>query len=343
MNYLNGGIMNTLDEMHSERTGSRVRILLDKVESVYLRALRVLILIIATLMVLFAVWLCLSGVFNMMRSPDSVVVEPAKVEASELTSAKLPERATTASPTAAADPLAQERKFYTDFGKRYFKIYSVSFEPYRQPDDKQLAQNEFMDAYLKPDDRLQAIAGGDVNFQSDKADLEGLLVTMTEAAKLPQTVERLQKYKRAKRVEVSRKVERSRTETRRGWETYSTSCEGWYQDPIGCPVTRTVQVPYTETVKSMELPEGTQSHAEIFQAFQERYFQLLYERRSANAQAAQQERENIEHANIQGEASLVTAMQVLGGFLVLMFFFLLIAIERHQRSIAVQDRPSPTE
>jgi hypothetical protein len=39
-----------------------------------------------------------------------------------------------------------------------------------------------------------------------------------------------------------------------------------------------------------------------------------------------------------GHLSLVTALQIAGGFLVLMFFFLLIAIERHQRRIAAELR-----
>ena len=314
---------------------ARIGSAFDKVESIYLRALRVFILIIATMLVLFATWLCVSGLWGVVRSPDSVIEAPAKVDAAELTSAESPDRTEAGSPNGKRDPGAEYRKFYAEFGRRYFNIYTSLFEPYRQPDDKKLTQNEFIDAYLKPEARVQAIADDGLDFSADKADLENLYLTMNEAATLPQTVERLQKYKKAKRVQTTKKVQRFRAETRRGWDSYSTSCPAWYESPVGCSVMRSVQVPYSETVKVMELPKGTQSHAQIFRAFQDKYFHLLKERRDHNAKAAQDEREGILAANVAGKVSLFTALQVLGGFLVLMFFFLLIAIERHQRRIAV--------
>lgn len=327
--------MEIVDEYDRAALRDRIGSTLDKVESIYLRALRVIILIIATLLVVFATWLCASGLWGVARSPNSVTETPAKVEAAELTSAELPERVEAASSGTKIDPSAEYRRFYADFGRRYFNIYNSLFEPYRQLDDKKLTQNEFTDAYLKPDARIQAIERGDLNFAADKGDLENLFLTMNEAATLPQTVERLQKYKRAKRIPTTKKVQRYRTETRRGWDSYSTSCAAWYETPIGCPVTRSIQVPYTENVKAMELPKGTQSHAQIFRAFQDKYFALLKDRRDQNARAAQEERDGIVAANVAGKVSLFTALQVLGGFLVLMFFFLLIAIERHQRRIAV--------
>ena len=39
----------------------------------------------------------------------------------------------------------------------------------------------------------------------------------------------------------------------------------------------------------------------------------------------------------------MTTLQILGGFLILMFFFLLIAIERHQRRFATTLTPQPAE
>lgn len=100
---------------------------------------------------------------------------------------------------------------------------------------------------------------------------------------------------------------------------------------MGCSVLRTVEIPYTETVKAMEFPKGTQSHAQIFRAFQDRYIFLLRERREDAARQAQMERQDIIQGNIAGWDSLKIALAVVGMFLVLMFFFLLIAIEHHQR------------
>jgi TRAP-type C4-dicarboxylate transport system permease small subunit len=49
------------------------------------------------------------------------------------------------------------------------------------------------------------------------------------------------------------------------------------------------------------------------------------------------ERETIVEGISNGKANLWTALTLTLGFLVLMFFFLLIAIERHQRRFARED------
>ena len=86
----------------------------------------------------------------------------------------------------------------------------------------------------------------------------------------------------------------------------------------------------------MEFPEGTQSHIQIFRAFQDRFFGLLHERRERNRRTAEADRNDILLGIVQGHLSLWDALKILGGFLLLMFFFLLIAIERHQRRMAAQ-------
>ena len=100
------------------------------------------------------------------------------------------------------------------------------------------------------------------------------------------------------------------------------------------------QEPYTDRQCSMQLPEGTQSHLDIFRAFQDRYFDLLTQRRSDNAREAQTQRESILEANQSGREGFWTSLLLAGSFLVLMFFFLLIAIERHQRRRVGAERAS---
>jgi hypothetical protein len=157
---------------------------------------------------------------------------------------------------------------------------------------------------------------------------------MAAAAAEPKGQRRLQRYKAARKVRVERKVQKTRTETRDGWDPYSMSCADWYESPRGCPVRRTVDVPYTETVVSMEFPEGTQSHSQIFRAMQDRFYTLLQQKRDDNAADADARRMQIVIGNARGVESLGTALRIFAGFLALMFFFLLIAIERHQRRIA---------
>lgn len=316
-----------------ERFGSA----LDRVEHVYLRVLRAAILVIATGLLLYAGWLGIWSLWKIAQSPSSVVEQPASVAADELTSAEMPE--TSAVPSGGAggqgpriDP-AQQR-YYADFVRRYYGLFRARFEPFRQAEDKQLTRDQFDDAYINSEERLQQAAKGELDFNEDKGDLEALIAAMGEAAGKAQTRERLQKYKAAKKVKVRNEVQRTRTEIRTGWNSGSMECPNWYNPPIGCPETRSVEVPYTETVYTMQFPEGTQSHLQIFRAFQDRFFTLLRERRESNRAEAARKREEISLGNLMGKVTLWSVLKLLGGFLTLMFFFLLIAIERHQRRIA---------
>ncbi|HEX2764632.1 MAG TPA: hypothetical protein VHM92_12425 [Allosphingosinicella sp.] len=313
----------------AERFGST----LDRIERIYLKALRAAILFLATGLLLYAAWLGVWSLYKISRSPSSVVEQPATVAPDELTDAEMPVRDASAGGPAAGpkvDP-AQQRH-YAGFVSRYHALYQTRFEPFRQKEDKPMSRDQFDDAFVKSNERLQAASKGNFNFAEDKADLDRLLAVMTDAAGKPQTQQRLQKYKAARRVSVAKKVQRTRTETREGWDSLSYACAGWYENG-GCPTIRTVEVPYVETVRTMEFPPDTQSHTQIFRAFQDRFFALLHDRRDSNRAEAQRKREEITFGKLMGKVTLWTALQIVGGFLVLMFFFLLIAIERHQRRI----------
>lgn len=321
---------------------ARVGAALDRAEHVYLRVLRAAILVIATGLLLYAAWLGLSGVWKVAQSPDSVEEEVATVAPDELTNAEMPRRQTERQEGPRIDPTQQ--RYYAGFVNRYYNLFRTRFEPFRQGDDRQLSRDQFDDAFIDSQARLQAAARRELNFAADRADLENLLRVMTEAAGKPMTQQRLQRYKNARKVRVGRRVQRTRTEHRSGWNRYSMACADWYYPPYGCPERRAVQVPYTETVYSMEYPEGTQSHTQIFRAFQDRFFALLHERRENNRARAEMERTDIMIGNVEGRLSLWDALKILGGFLLLMFFFLLIAIERHQRRMSAkleEDRPVP--
>lgn len=96
------------------------------------------------------------------------------------------------------------------------------------------------------------------------------------------------------------------------------------------------QVPVSRTVTEARLPAGVLEPAVLFGRQQERFLQLLSSRTEASAAAAENERERLAAANAKGSARLWTALSVAAGFLILMFLFLLIAIERHQRRIAAE-------
>ncbi len=311
----------------------RANSLLERIERLYLTLLRAAVLVIATGVLVWAAWLGASATYRILRSPDSVVERPSTVDAAELEEAA-PAKADDRGPAQnarAASP--EQQRFYTGFVDRYYRLYRSRFEPFRQPDDKRLSRDEFDDNFVRSTDRMKALAEGDLDFAKDRADLTALFEAMESAATMPRTVERLTAYKNARKRRVERQVRRTRTESRRGWDSYSTVCSNWYESPVGCAVTRRVEIPYTQTVATMALPEGTVSHTRIFRAMQDRYFELLQERRTTAANDAAAEREAIEMGQGVGWDSLTTMLWVLGGFLLLMFFFLLIAIERHQRRL----------
>lgn len=336
MGIFNNNIDSDNRDSDRPKVSRRIGSVLDKAEAVYLRILRAAVLIIATLVLAYAAWMAVQSLFKMSQSPDSVQVEVSKVAADEITTAEMPTAGgpKTGDEKAATDPSIQQ--YYSDFVKRYYALFKSQFEPYRQADDKNLTQEEFDDAFLNTPGRLEAVTTGKLNFDADKEDLETLLAVMTEAAGKLITQKRLKDYQSAKKVPIAKKVQRTRTTQREGWNPLSTNCENWYSPPMGCAETRTVQTPYTETVTTMELPEGTQSHFQIFRAFQDRYMALLDERRKSSVQRAESERQRIVEGVSEGRFSLLRALQMMGGFLVLMFFFLLIAVERHQRKMAAK-------
>ena len=314
----------------------------DKAERFYLRVLRAVILIIATLLLAYAAWLAASSLYKISQSPDSVVEEEAVVSPDELVNAQMPPAQSSGPKTAGTQRVhPTQAAFYESFVDRYYALYRARFEPYRQRDDKQLSKGEFDGAYINTAARKEAVAKGELDFERDRRDLETLLSVMSAAAAKPTTIQRLKRYQTARKVPVKERVEKTRTQVVQGWDSNSTACTYWYESPMGCSVTRTVEVPYTETVTKMEYPAGTQSHTQIFRAFQDRFFELLEQRRNANALRAERERQGILAGVTEGQLSLMTALQILGAFLILMFFFLLIAIERHQRRLAQDHAAAP--
>jgi hypothetical protein len=307
---------------------------LDRAEDAYLRLLRAFILVLATLLVLYAAFLAVISLYKIVQSPDSVTENVATVTPQEVAAAR-PSTNQALDTDAPRQPRINpaHRRAYDELLGRYHHLFQTRFEPFRQRGDAQMNRAQFDENFLNVRARLEAIGRGEVNFDADVQDLRSLVDVMTRTAELPETQQKLQRYKDARKVQVCRNVQRTRTNYRTVWNRYSLSCPNWYYDN-GCEERRAVREPYTARECSMQFPEGTQSHAALFRAFQDEYFRLLTDRRSASAAEAQAARQAIADGNEQGRRDLWTALLIVGSFLVLMFFFLLIAIERHQRRLA---------
>ncbi len=303
---------------------------LDKIEALYLKVLRAVLLVVATVLLAWALIWAAINLTRVLRSPDSVVEKPSVVASSEILTANVEQKKKSeGSPDDSAS--REQRAYYDGFIKRYYSLYSQKYQPFMRGDDKRLSMGEFDDLTINTEARLSAIRAGELNFETDKNDLEAYLPIVADATSNKATTDKLQKYRNAKKQSVTTQIRRVRYENRRGWDSLSTYCAGWYESPIGCPVNRRVEVPYSERVTQMRYPEGVLSPNALLKSYQDRYFALLAQRRSLNSADAETEREKITAGNITGWAGLSQATMIAGAFLVLMFFFLLVAIERHQR------------
>ncbi|WP_206243624.1 hypothetical protein [Novosphingobium terrae] len=320
-------------ENEDRQDGGRFSLFLNKVERIYLVMLRAVTLVIATILLVGAVWLGLSGAYKISRDAGAVKEAEAKVSSDDVTKIDAAPEAARSEVKSDADPQNAEKAYVKSFAQRYFALYRKNFETYRQAGDTPLTEQDFDSRFLS--EGLTALvdhktptddAVSTPDFATIKSQLEALYDAMDEAAKLPLTQERLKTYKSAQRKRVETQVNKTREER---------YCSYWGSFINECISYGTRTVPYTETQVIMELPKGVLDPAALFGQYQKNYIQTLNERRDESATNAKTEREKILAGNIAGHANVILAIQIIGGFLVLMFFFLLIAIERHQRKIAV--------
>jgi hypothetical protein len=298
--------------------------MLNRMERTYLAVLRAGALVIATLLLLYAAWLGLSGIYKVSRDAKSVQEAPAVVSAQEITDIDL-KGARDSKEEAEVDPLQGARTFYTGFRKQYLALYRSKLENFLQKDDLKISDQDFDSQFLRQNERLDAIKRNDLDFIKDMIDLQALLRGMTEAADAKISGDRLRAYQAAKKGTVSRIVTETKTEQYCSYYGYySNQCISW----------DTREVPVKRTVTEAKLPDGVISPPDLFRAYHKKFISTLVAHRTDNAAKADSTRVDIAHDNATGAQNLWTAMLVVGGFVVLMFLFLLIALERHQRRIA---------
>ncbi|TKD51848.1 hypothetical protein [Sphingomonas baiyangensis] len=261
----------------------------------------------------------------MSRDASSVEAAPVTVSGDDVLAIDAELGEAGAAAPIKGDDGAAARKYYKDFVRRYYALYQSKFAPFRQATDKPLDRAAFDAAFVRSDDRVSSVGEGLTSFDTDRADLDALLEAMTSAAAAKPTTDRLSAYKKAKRQRVTRTIRSTRT------ETYCREY-GYYID--ACIDYGTRKVPQSRTVTESRLPKGVTSPPDLFRAYQDRFFALLTQRREENAGKASAERAEIEQDNIIGASRLWSAAYIVGAFISLMFLFLLIAIERHQRRIA---------
>ncbi|WP_395649520.1 hypothetical protein [Brevundimonas sp.] len=305
------------------------RLSIDRIESVYLAILRIAVLTVATISLIAAAGFALDGLWRFAVVTD-VKQEPTAVAPAEVIAAmKMP-------PPAAergdAQIPAHVRAAHAEFSSKvfsvYYSVYRKASEAYKKSEDTTLTQAELMSA-LGYD--LETYASGEVpatklfveNTAYQQQAQTAVAAAMADATALGQ----LQEYKAAQKTAQSCTTEYER---RTMWDSNSTACSDWFYQPYGCNVTRSV--PVQRCVAAY--PEGIVSPTVAFGRADDAFRVIWAQRAEANAQAAADKRYAREETRSKIGPRLMLALQIIGGFLVVMFFFLLIAVERHLRRVA---------
>lgn len=303
----------------------RFRSLLNRTEGVYLEVLRAAALLIATGLLIWIAWLLISSTYNIAQDADAVQEEPVVVTATDVADIDIETADADSTDAAGEEGEDAVQSAFDKFRDDYFALYQKSFEKFRHEEDEALSKEQFTTKYLG--DFEQSSANDELGMEAfvTAEEYPGLLSTMRDAAALPLTIERLQTYKSTPKVEVSERVRRTRT------ERYCTYFSSYFNE---CYSYSTRSVPYTETVTRRESPKGVLGPQTLFGAYQDNYLATLYSRREDSSNDARRERMERLEANEKGWLGLSSAVWFAGVFLAIMFFFLLVAIERHQRRIA---------
>ncbi|WP_324073423.1 MAG: hypothetical protein RSE14_10420 [Erythrobacter sp.] len=263
--------------------------IVDKAEALYLRLLRWIAIIIATLLLAFAAWNGLSSAFNYVQTLQTVEVKPVAVTEADMVAAATPPK-TDAAPVRATVETEKKKlppSIYDVHAKKMYQIWKNQFEPYRPKGDPALTfadfsewyQTEYINGTLRKHDVLDWVLYED----RTKADLEMSVEVLAKAAKDPAVVARMKAFQAGK-------------SKNQFWDRYDQTF--------------------------MRLTDG--------------YWVTLKIKRDAEAVRAAAKQAELAQKSEAASLSFIEARNALAGFLGLMFFFLIVAMERHQRRIAAE-------
>jgi hypothetical protein len=304
---------------------------LDRIERAYLASLRVAILGVATLCLLGAIFFGLNAAWRVVVSTD-VEQKPVQVTGAQVAAELKKAAPESRGPEGANEIPAQTRQAHArwvrDVLPGYYAVYRTAAQAYKKPEDELLTSQQLMDALGYDlqnfaDDNEKATAFI-LNTDYQQQALAAVTAAMSDTA----VVSQLAEYKAA---EKTAKSCNTTYERRSAWDPYSTACYNWFQYPQGCQVTRSV--PVERCVPAY--PEGIVSPRVAFGRADQEFFRLWTQQSEQVRAEAQSTRDERAATRAQIGPNLLLALQVLGAFLVIMFFFLVVAIERHLRAGAV--------
>lgn len=311
---------------------------LDRIEIAYLNALRIGVLGVATICLVVATYFAVDAAWRVFVTTQ-VAVEPTTVSPAEVIAALKKPEATqrVRSDKAIPDGVKQAHtKFVNGPFATYYAVYKKAADAYKKPDDKLLSRSELLD-YLGYD--LGTYAGGtdlsvkmfveSENYQTQA--IAAINGAMSDAGVISQ----LREYKSAQKT--ARQCS-TVYEPRSVWDYNSTACYNWYLEPRGCRVNR--NVPVERCVPAY--PAGIVSPLAAFKRADVFFADTWTDRSSRNVARARSEESDRQALRDGMAPRLLMALKVIAGFLVIMFFFLLVAIERHLRQVAKREEVGST-
>ena len=226
-------------------------------------------------------------------------------------------------------------------------VYKSQFAKFERPGTK-ITQEQVVDLIWTEDRITQfnnLVSAGlrdDTGKQIEGRDaiMSHALETISKATKSKDYASQLVAYRDAKQANVCTTQTRTRERVVEAWDRYGTYCDSWYVSPIGCPTTRVVSEPYEEKVCEMKFPEDLKAPADLFNSSIERYAETARMDVEA-ARIEAEERTAANHARkLEGRENIGMSGQLFLGFLAVMFLYLFIAMERHNRNLrALMERP----
>ncbi len=303
---------------------------LDRVEAAYLAILRVAVLAVATLCLVAAIGFAIDGMWRIAVSTD-VEEQQTAVSAAEVISAMRispPPRQEPGQPQISPAVRQAHAGFQQKVFRPYYAVYKRASDAYKKDEDKTLSEAELLAALGYDLDAYAAGSSLATKLFVERPDYQQQAQAAVAAAMSdPGTVRLLTDYKAAEKTAQSCSTI---TERRRVWDSNSTACSDWFYTPYGCEVTR--NVPVQRCVPAY--PDGIVSPIVAFGRADDTFRTLWADRADANAGDAALERSDRENTRAAIGPRLLIALQIIGGFLAVMFFFLIIAVERHLRKLA---------
>lgn len=305
---------------------------LERLESAYLQALRIAGLVIATLCLIAAIAFAANALWRLAVTTD-VAPEPTSVDSSTIAQQIVAQSEPQGNDKTgdASDPATiAYNEFKSDFWPKYYEVYKSAYQKYTNNSDplvesdelivqlgytldffrETLGENDFGEAAVYAD-RIQRMV-------SDPSYQEAALKHVTEAMNASVLQPKFSAYKTATKSE-----ERCTTTPRS--ERVRRTCGYYYV--YDCSYTRTVQVRRCEAVFPETVLTPAMAFARADMIFAESW---LYDE-AIKRDIARTERAKRQETRAAIGPNLQLALMIIAGFFVVMFFFLLVAIERHLR------------